>query len=151
MKNLIVRNSNHLEHNRNWSPLDEVETLINRFFNSYQPYQGEDGIISMPIELVERDDNYIVKIMTPGIKKEDLNVDVSEDQVNVSGVCKVEYEQNKDLIHRSEFCKGNFSRTITLPQKINNQKVKADYKDGVLSLTLPKSEQSKHKMLRITL
>lgn len=150
MRSLILRNANALN-NRNWNPLDDFENLVNRFFSSYQPYSGEEGMIQMPIELIERDDNFILKVMTPGIKKENLNIEVSEDHVSISGICKVEYEENKDLIHRSEFCKGNFTRCVSLPQKIDNSKSKADYKDGVLTLTLPKSEKETSKVTKLSL
>ncbi len=145
MRSLILRNTN-LADNRAWNQLDEFENLVNRFFTSFKPYQGEEGLLQMPIELVERDNTFILKVMTPGMKKEDLNIEVSEEQVNISGVCKVEYEENKDLIHRSEFCRGNFSRTISLPEKIDYKDVKADYSDGVLTLTMKKSENENNKI-----
>lgn len=150
MKSLILRNANVLN-NRNWNPIDDFENLVNRFFSSYQPYSGEEGIMQMPIELIERDDNFILKVMTPGMKKEDINIEVSEENVSISGTCKVEYEENKDLIHRSEFCKGNFTRCVSLPQKIDYSKSKADYKDGVLTLTLPKSEKETNKVVKLSL
>lgn len=150
MKSLILKNSNALN-NHHWSAIDDFENLVSRFFSSYQPYSGEEGMIQMPIELIERDNNYILKIMTPGMKKEDLNIEVSEQHVNVSGTCKVEYEENKDLIHRSEFCKGNFTRCVSLPQKIDYSKSKADYKDGVLTLTLPKSDKETGKVVKLSL
>lgn len=145
MRSLILRNTN-LADNRAWNQLDEFENLVNRFFTSFKPYQGEEGLLQMPIELVERDNTFILKVMTPGMKKEDLNIEVSEEQVNISGVCKVEYEENKDLIHRSEFCRGNFSRTISLPEKIDYKDVKADYSDGVLTLTVKKRESENNKI-----
>lgn len=151
MESLILQNTNSLKRNKNFSVMDDFENLIDRFFNSYQPYQGEEGMLQMPIELVERDNNLILKVMTPGLKKEDINIEVSENEVSVSGTCKVDYEENKDLIHRSEFCRGNFTRNISLPQKINNKNAKADYKDGILTLTLPKSEEKINKTVKISL
>lgn len=151
MKSLVVRNSNNLKNNNNWQAIDDFEGLIDRFFNSNLPYQGEEGMLHMPIDLIERDNNLIMRVMMPGMKKENINVDISEGQVNISGICSVDYEENKDLIHRSEFCRGNFSRSITLPQKIDHKKSKADYKDGILTLILPKSEQEKNKVVRISL
>lgn len=150
MKNLIFRNTNALN-TQIYNQIDDFENLVNRFFSSYQPYSGEEGMIQMPIELIERDDNFILKVMTPGIKKENLDIEVSEGHVSISGICKVEYEENKDLIHRSEFCKGNFTRCVSLPQKIDNSKSKADYKDGVLTITLPKSEKETSKVVKLSL
>lgn len=151
MTSLIVRNQNMLRNPKRWSPIDEMENLVDRFFNSYQQYAGEEGMINMPVEIIERDDNLIMKVMIPGMKKEDINIEVSEDQVNILGECKADYNEEKDLIHRSEFCIGRFSRTLSLPQKINHQKVKADYKDGILTLVMPKSEQEIKKVVKVNL
>lgn len=151
MNSLVLRTPISIRKSKNWTTMDEFENLVERFFSSYQPYQGEEGFLQMPVELVERDNNLILNVMIPGMKKEDINIEVSEKQVSISGVCKVEYEENKDLIHRSEFCRGNFSRVIALPQIINHQKAKADYKDGILTLTLPISEKETNKVVKLTL
>lgn len=151
MTSLIVRNQNLLKNGKTWSAIDEVENLVDRFFNSYQRYAGEEGMINMPVELIERNENLIMKIMIPGMKKEDINIEVSENQVNILGECKADYDEEKDLIHRSEFCIGRFSRTLSLPQKINHEKVKAEYKDGILTLILPKSEKELKKVVKVNL
>lgn len=151
MTSLIVRNQNMLKPTKRWSAIDEVESLVDRFFNSYQQYAGEEGMINMPVELIERDKNLIMKAMIPGMKKEDINVEVSEDSVNILGECKADYNEEKDLIHRSEFCIGRFSRMLSLPQKIDHQKVKAEYKDGVLTLIMPKSECETKKTTKVNL
>lgn len=151
MTSLIVRNQNMLKPAKRWSAIDEVESLVDRFFNSYQQYAGEEGMINMPVELIERDKNLIMKVMIPGMKKEDINVEVSEDSVNILGECKADYNEEKDLIHRSEFCIGRFSRMLSLPQKIDHQKVKAEYKDGVLTLIMPKSECETKKTTKVNL
>lgn len=140
MKSLIVRNQNMLKTPNRWSAIDEVESLVDRFFNSYQQYAGEEGMINMPVELIERDKNLIMKVVIPGMKKEDINIEVSEDTVNILGECKADYNEEKDLIHRSEFCIGRFSRMLSLPQKIDHKKVKAEYKDGILTLIMKMRE-----------
>lgn len=140
MTSLIVKNQNMLQNPTKWVAFENVENLVDRFFNSYQQYAGEEGMVNMPVELIERDKNLIMKVMIPGMKKEDINVEVSENQVNILGECKADYNEEKDLIHRSEFCIGRFSRTLLLPQKIDHKKVKAEYKDGILTLIMPKSE-----------
>lgn len=145
MKSLIVKNKNMVANPSKWSAIEEVESLVDRFFNSYQQYAGEEGMINMPVELIERDKNLIMKVMIPGMKKEDINIEVSENSVNVLGECKADYNEEKDLIHRSEFCIGRFVRTLSLPQKIEHQKVKAEYKDGILTLIMPKSECETNK------
>lgn len=142
MKSIILKNSNGLTKNTDWSAVDEFESLIDRFFHSFQPYHNLEGMMHMPIELIERDNTYVLKVMAPGMEKNDINIEVSEDQVSISGTCKVDYEENTDLIHRSEFCSGNFARTVSLPEKIDHEKAKADYKNGIVILTLPMSKQA---------
>lgn len=151
MTSLIVKNQNMLRDPKRWTPIEEVEGLIDRFFNSYQRYAGEEGMINMPIELIERDNNFIMKVMIPGMEKEDINIEVSEDQVNIIGECKADYDEEKDLIHRTEFCIGKFSRMLSLPQKIDHQKVKAEYKDGILTLVLQKSNNDVKKKTKVKL
>lgn len=151
MTSLIVKNQNMLKTPRKSTSLDEVENLIDRFFNSYQRYAGEEGMVNMPIELIERDNNFIMKVMIPGMEKEDINIEVSEDQVNILGECKADYEEEKDLIHRSEFCIGRFSRTLSLPEKIDHQSVKAEYRNGILTLILQKANNDIKKKTKVKL
>ena len=155
MTSLILRSQNDLRNtgSRTGSRffIDDFENLVDRFFNTYPTYPGGENNVNMPIELIERDNNLIMRVMIPGMNKEDINIEVSEDQVNISGEAKCRYEEEKDLIHRSEFCVGKFARTIALPQKINNKNAKADYKDGILTLTLPKSEKEINKIVKVNL
>ena len=151
MTSLILRNQNALRSERNWPVSDDFESLFERLFNSCQQYPGGKGTYNMPVELIERDNNLVMKMMIPGMKKEDINIEISEDQVNVSGECKSDYQENKDLIHRCEFCVGKFARTLSLPQKIDHKKVKADYENGILTLTMPKSEKEINKVVKIDL
>lgn len=151
MTSLIVRNQNSLRNGRNSSAIDNFENLIDRFFNFYPQYPDGESFINMPVELIERDNNLIMKVMIPGMSKEDINIEVAEDQVTVSGEYNLDYQKDKDLIHRCEFCTGKFSRTMSLPQKIDHQKVKAEYKDGILTLNMPKSEKEINKKVKINL
>lgn len=151
MTSLIVRNANSLRKRNNWLDFEEFENLFDRFFNTYQQYPGGAGTINLPVELIERDNNLIMKVMIPGMKREDINIEVSENQINISGECKADYQENKDLIHRCEICTGKFARTMSLPQKIDHKKAKADYKDGVLIITMPKSENQKDKVVKVNL
>lgn len=151
MTSLIVRNQNSLRNGRNLPMLDDFENLIDRFFNSYQQYPGGESSINIPVELIERGDSLVMKAMMPGIAKDDINIEASEDQITILGEYKTNCQEDNDLIYRCEFCSGKFSRTISLPQKINHQKVKADYTDGVLTLTMPKSANETNKTTKINL
>lgn len=151
MTKLIVRNQNSSPSCKKYSAINEIESLVDRFFNSYQRYAGEEGLVNMPVELIERKDNLIMRVMIPGMKKEDIDIEVSENQVNILGECKADYDEDKDLIHRSEFCIGRFSRSLSLPQKVDHEKIKAEYKDGILTLTLPKIEDRSKNTVKVNL
>lgn len=151
MTSLIVRNGRPLRSARTWSSFNEFENLVDRIFNNYYSSSDEQSLMQMPIELTERDNNLIFKAMIPGLKKENINIEVSENEVAISGEYQSQYEENKDLIYRSEFFEGKFERRINLPQTIDHQKTKADYKDGILTITMPKSEKELNKVVKISL
>lgn len=152
MANLILRNRTPLRNGRNFSAFDEFESLVDRIFNGYgQAYNEGASSMQMPIELSEKDNNLMLKAVLPGLKKENINIEVSEEQVSISGEYKSECEESNENVYRSEFYAGRFERIIPLPQAINHQKAKADYKDGILTLTMPKSEKEANKVVKLNL
>ncbi|NEP02028.1 MAG: Hsp20/alpha crystallin family protein, partial [Symploca sp. SIO2E9] len=98
-------------------------------------------------ELSETEEAIVLKLEVPGMEAKDLNVEVTEDTVSISGERQ---EENKDNT-RSEFHYGKFHRVIPLPKRIQNTKVTAEYKDGVLNLTLPFREEEKNKVVKVNL
>jgi len=151
MTSLILRNGRPLRNQKTWSGLDEFENIVDRIFNNYYP--GGDVAVSaqIPIELTERENSLVFRAMIPGLKKENINIEVSEDRLSVSGEYKSQLEENKDLVYRSEFFEGKFERSIQLPQKIDYQKAKAEYKDGILAITMPKSEKEINKVVKLSI
>jgi HSP20 family protein len=102
-------------------------------------------------ELTETDDAVHLKLEVPGMEAKDLDVQVMADRVAISGERKSETKTEEDGKTRSEFRYGKFSRVIPLPVRIQNTNVTADYKDGILNLTLPKSEEEKNKVVKVNL
>ncbi|MBW4533186.1 MAG: Hsp20/alpha crystallin family protein [Pleurocapsa minor HA4230-MV1] len=102
-------------------------------------------------ELTETDDAVHLKLEVPGMEAKDLDVQVMADRVAISGERKSETKTEEDGRTRSEFRYGKFSRVIPLPVRIQNTNVTADYKDGILNLTLPKSEEEKNKVVKVNL
>lgn len=153
MANLILRNRTPIRSGRGWSAFDEFETLVDRIFNSYSQSYGEDGTpaLGMPVELSEKDNNLLLKAILPGLKKENINIEVSEDRITLSGEYRAQNEEKNEQVYKSEFYEGRFERIVGLPQKIDHQKAKADYKDGILTLTLPKSEKEMNKVVKLSL
>lgn len=103
----------------------------------------------LPVEVSETESDYIVKVEVPGMKPEDIQVEVLGNIVTIQGETRQEKQENKQNIHRSEFRYGQFYRQIPLPNNIKSESSRAEFHNGVLELTLPKQEESKHKRLKI--
>ena len=141
-----------------WSPWREIDTLHNRldrlFDDSLIPREWQDlnaFATSPPVELSETDDAVQLKLEVPGMDAKDLNVEVTEKTVSISGERKSETTSEAEGVKRSEFRYGKFQRVIPLPARVQNTSVDADYKDGILNLTLPKSVEEKNKVVKINL
>ena len=104
---------------------------------------------SMPaVNIREDDKNYILDLAVPGIDKKDLKIDINEDVLTISSETKTESEESKDGYKRKEFNYSEFCRSFYIPENVNREKIEANYKDGVLSVSLPKQEEEKNKITR---
>ena len=101
------------------------------------------------LDLYEDKDNLFVKVELPGLKREDINVSLHEGSLTISGERKSEQKHQDGQVYRSERFYGRFQRTVTLPTPVAADKVKAQYKDGVLTITLPKTEEAKPKQIDV--
>ncbi len=99
----------------------------------------------------ETDDAIYLKLELPGLEAKDLDIQVTQDAVHISGERKSETKTQDKGITKSEFYYGKFQRVIPLSAKVQNTNVIADYKDGILNLTLPKTEQEKNKVVKVNL
>jgi HSP20 family protein len=120
------------------SPLSELGRT-SRLLNGWAP----------AVDLYEDKDNFTVKAELPGLKREDIDVSLNEGALVISGERKAEQKFDEAGTHRVERFFGRFSRTILLPATVNADKIAAQYKDGVLTVTLPKSEEAKPKQIEI--
>ncbi|RCJ26974.1 heat-shock protein [Nostoc minutum NIES-26] len=140
-----------------WNPWREIDTLqrqINSLFEeSLVPATSwERGFIRVPAaEISETDDAVHLKLEIPGLEAKDLDVQVTEKTVRVSGERKQETKTEDKGVTKSEFHYGQFQRVIPLPARIQNTNVTAEYKDGILNLTLPKTEAEKNKVVKVNL
>lgn len=141
-----------------WQPLRELDTLqheMNRLFDTLSP-QGllkEDGWprFMPPAEITETPEALHLKVEIPGLRSEDINIEVTRDSVNLSGERRSETQAEDNGVTRTEFRYGKFERVIPLPSKIDNAQVTAEYKDGILNLTLPKAEEEKNRVVKVAL
>jgi HSP20 family protein len=118
---------------------DNFETTLRRFF-SPSVFESEAPQLKMRIDVSENDQGYSVKADLPGVKKEDINVRIDGNVVQIDAAARSEKETkgNGDKVLRSERYYGTISRTFSLAQDIDDTRVQAKYADGVLSLELPK-------------
>jgi HSP20 family protein len=128
---------------------DEMNMLFDRFFGERTPVRNA-GVF--PAVNVTQDENAIyITAELPGISGKDLDITVEESTVLLKGERKVDPESEDVSYHRRERGEGKFSRTVTLPTRIMTDRVKAETKNGVLRLTLPKAEEVKPKKIEIKL
>ena len=104
---------------------------------------------TMPsVNIRENDKNYTLELAVPGIDKKELKIDINEDVLTISSETKNESEENRDGYKRKEFSYTSFCRSFYIPENANRDKIEANYKDGVLSVVLPKHEVEKSKITR---
>ena len=138
-----------------WQEMNSMQRQLNRLFDdALAPAKWDDfdNLSRIPAaELTETDDALHLKLEVPGMEAKDLDIQVMADRVAIAGERKSETKTEEDGRTRSEFRYGKFSRVIPLPVRIQNTNVTADYKDGILKLTLPKSEEEKNKVVKVNL
>jgi len=140
-----------------WEPLRELTTLqneMNRLFGSAfdTPTPGNGGTLRrwMPaMDLVEADEHFVLRADLPGMSEEDVNIEVEERVLTISGERKAEHTETKDGYQRFERAFGAFSRSLTLPEGIDAEAVSASFDRGVLEVRIPKPEQVKPKRVEI--
>lgn len=102
------------------------------------------------LDVEEDKDNFIVRAELPGMKREEITVTIHDGLLSITGERKVEEKTEATATHRRERFYGRFERTVTLPAHVAADKVKAQYKDGVLNITLPKTEEAKPKQIDVS-
>ncbi|BBD66006.1 heat shock protein Hsp20 [Nostoc commune NIES-4072] len=136
-----------------WQEFNAIQRQINRLFDEDMPTTFSDkGLSRVPAaELKETEDAIHLLLELPGIEVKDLDLQVTEKAVYLSGERKSEAKSEDKGVIKSEFHYGKFQRVIPLPARIQNTNVTADYKDGILNLTLPKAEEEKNKVVKVNL
>lgn len=126
---------------------DEISSILNRNFNSLFPefvdYENTAEKFSMPVELHEHEKEYCVKAEMPGIKKEDLDIDLDKNYITINAKKEEEKEDNDKHYKKSEFRYGEFARTIYFPEEIDIDKTTAKLEHGILNIKAPKKEIKK--------
>ncbi|MCF6254215.1 MAG: Hsp20/alpha crystallin family protein [Thiomicrorhabdus sp.] len=137
-----------------WEPLREMEALLDRYGRPSQKELSnrdeknfEVGDWVPVVDIYETDDDFIVKAELPGVEKDDVQVHIENGILTIRGEKKTEIEDKKH--HRIECSYGSFVRSFTLPQSIKTGEIEAEYKEGILNLILPKSEEAKPNQIEV--
>jgi HSP20 family protein len=135
-----------------WSGFDHwsnVQQEINRLLESPLSGRGPEFFNQWapPLDVYEDKNSLIVKAELPGFKKEELDISLHQGTLSISGERRTEHKEGESS--RSESFFGRFQRTFTLPKPVDGQKVSASYVDGILTITLPKTEESKPKQIEV--
>jgi len=126
---------------RSYSPF-----LSNLFDDDFFPMLT-NRTSSMPaVNIKENDKNFTLELAVPGMDKKDLKIDINEDVLTIASETRNETEENTDGYKRKEFSYSSFCRSFYLPENVNRDKIEASYKDGILSVELPKMEEEKNKI-----
>ena len=144
-----------------WEPARELATIqseMNRLFNTFfEPAGGTNG--SSPstgrrwvpaMDLVESEDEFVLRADLPGLSENDVNIELEDNVLTVSGERKAEHEERKEGYYRVERASGQFSRSLTLPEGIDPDSIRANFENGVLEVRIPKPEARKPKTVEIT-
>jgi HSP20 family protein len=138
----------------NWSSFDRLASFrdeVNRLFDFSWPSR-DSGLLSgwsPALDVFDDKDNLVVTAELPGMKKEEINLSLHDGVLTISGERKHESEKKEGDTFRSERYFGKFHRSVTLPTAVDANKVKASYKDGVLTVELPKAEEAKPKQIAV--
>ncbi|HZD50035.1 MAG TPA: Hsp20/alpha crystallin family protein [Silvibacterium sp.] len=140
-----------------WDPFRDVLTLQNRLNSLFQDYgrgQGENDMVSTsafvpPVDVYEDEHKIVLKLEAPGLKQEDLDIQLENNTLTVKGERKFEKEEKEENFHRIERRYGSFYRSFTLPNTVNTDSVKASYDSGVLRVELEKRAEAKPKQIKV--
>lgn len=127
----------------------EMDRIFENFFGEKLPVFKEEFEFVPSVDVSETDNEVIVKATVPGVDKKDLNVTISENSISIKGEVKKEKEEKKKNYYRQEISYGAFSRVIPLPVEVKSEEAKANLKDGVLEIVVPKSEKAKVKEIKV--
>jgi HSP20 family protein len=141
-----------------WEPARELNSLqseMNRLFNTFfdtpTATPGDSGRRWIPaMDLVETDEHFVIRADLPGLSDEDVNVELEDNVLTVSGERKAEREDRKEGYYRVERAYGRFQRSLTLPEGVDAEKIEASFDKGVLEVRIPKPEERKPRRVAIS-
>ena len=138
---------------RRWSPyheFEDVQSEMNRLFDWAFGRHGDQVSAWMPtLDVYEKDDKFHIHADLPGLKREEIDITVDGSTLTISGEKRKDNETKEDGYYCAERFYGKFRRSVDLPSSVDTSKVEAKYKDGVLEITVPKSEAARPKQIKV--
>jgi HSP20 family protein len=137
-----------------WEPMRELNALqgeMNRLFNSFfdEGGSGAQRRWAPAVDLVEREDSLVLKADLPGMSEDDVQIEVRDNVLMISGERKAEHEEKENGYYRVERAFGHFSRSLQLPGGVDTSGIAASFENGVLEITIPKPEERKPRRIEI--
>jgi HSP20 family protein len=139
-------------------PIEDLERVFDEFVRRpwLGPWRDRQTDWRLPLDVsvpkldvIDRDSEVVVKAELPGVKKEDVEISISGDVLTLKGETKREEKEEKGDFYRCEISQGSFWRTVTLPAEVNEAGAKAQLRDGMLEVTLPKAEKAKKRPIKV--
>lgn len=142
------------------SPFEEMDRMFDSFLRRgwMRPWRFEWPSfpeLALPemkipkVDVIDRESEVVIKAEVPGVEKKDLDISVGEDTVTIKGSTSHEEKEEKGDYYRREISRGAFLRTVALPATVDGAKAKANFKDGMLELTIPKTEKAKRHSVKL--
>jgi HSP20 family protein len=147
-----------------WNPTRELATFptnilnmqreINRMFDDFFRSDRDEPVLFesdwKPVaDITEEGNTYVAKVELPGVSKDDVKITMQDNVLTVRGEKKAERKSKEANMHRVERYYGSFQRSFALPATVKNDKIEAEYKDGILTVTMPKAEEAKPKQIEV--
>ncbi len=145
-----------------WNPAKELLGMEKEFGKLFDTFNNRFGLKSSKTDedflnavwspladVVENDDSYSLRLDLPGVKKEDVKITFNNGQLSISGERVFEEEKKGETYHHVERAFGKYYRAFNLPEKIMEDKIDADFKDGILNISIPKAEEAKPKQIEV--
>ncbi len=140
-----------------WKPFGDLVSMQDRFNRLFEDAfrgfdQSTDSIASgyPTTDIYETKDDYAFKLEVPGLSKDDLDIELNDNTLSITGEKKESKEVEQENVHRIERYSGKFSRSFSLPRNIDSKQINANMKNGILELRIPKAEEQKAKAIPIS-
>ncbi len=154
------QDSNAVSANRSLRPLEEFDRLIEGFFErSWMKPLFKDDLVkerlgffgqhNPKVDIIDREKEIVIRAEMPGVDRKEIDIEITEHAVMLKGQRSGEIEDKKDEYYHSEIWQGSFSRTIALPVDVDTHHADAKFKDGILTITLPKAKQPVRRKLDV--